>query len=219
MPSATRRAGQQTAPLPSWLDQVAAAEAVCAVFLREGISETSYHRLCCWYLRDAWFALLGHRCPDRFLIRLRHRWYWLRRCRLPHRHDMHDRWRRGGRNGLHILWRKKLRWLGSEAFRPGFGGHAPRCWTRLILDRPDLSRRTCTTSTTLLLPAPGPLRRGALKMWRFSLLRAWEPCPFRVGKTRSASDMSFHDGGCSRWSPPAREVGTGGLYPKPRLPD
>ncbi len=135
-PSATRRAGQQTAPLPSWLDQVAAAEAVCAVFLREGIGETSYHRLCCWYLRDAWFALLGHRCPDRFLIRLRHRRYWLRRCRLPHRHDMHDRWRRGGRNGLHILWRKKLRWLGSEAFRPGFGGHAPRCWTRLILDRP-----------------------------------------------------------------------------------
>jgi hypothetical protein len=49
---------------------------------------------------------------------------------------MHDGRRGVGRNGLHILWRKKLRGLGAEAFRTGFGGDAPQCWTRLILDRP-----------------------------------------------------------------------------------
>jgi len=135
-PSATPRAGQQAAPLPSWLNQVAAAEAVRAVFLREWIGETSYRRLCCWCLCDAWFALPGHRCSDRCLIRLgsRRRGLWQRR--RPHGHDMHDGRRGVGPNGLHILWRKKLRWLGAEAFRPGLGGHAPRCWTWLILDRP-----------------------------------------------------------------------------------
>jgi len=29
---------------------------------------------------------------------------------------MHDGRRGVGRNGLHILWRKKLRWLGAEVF-------------------------------------------------------------------------------------------------------
>src|SRR4051812_12847921 len=49
---------------------------------------------------------------------------------------MHDAWHGVGRNGLHILWWKKLRWFGAEAFRPGLGGHAPRCWMRLLLDGP-----------------------------------------------------------------------------------
>ncbi len=54
-------------------------------------------------------------------------------------------------------------------------------------------RRTWTTSTTLLLPPAAPLLRRALSTRRCSLCEDWAPSSFRRGKTRSASDMTFHE--------------------------
>jgi hypothetical protein len=57
-------------------------------------------------------------------------------------------------------------------------------------------RRTWTTSTTLLLPPPAPPLRGVLSTRRCPLCEDCAPRSFRRGKTRSASDMTFHD--CAR---------------------
>ena len=54
-------------------------------------------------------------------------------------------------------------------------------------------RRTWTTSTTLLLLPAAPLLRRALSTRRCSLCEDWAPSSFRRGKTRSASDMTFHE--------------------------
>ena len=55
-----------------------------------------------------------------------------------------------------------------------------------------LSRRTWTTSTTLLLPLPKPLRRGALTMKRLSTDAVCAPGLSWRGKTRFAPDIGFH---------------------------
>jgi hypothetical protein len=68
------------------------------------------------------------------------------------------------------------------------------------------SRRTCTTSTTLPLPPAGPPRRDGLSMKRFSAVWAFVSCPFRAGKTRSASDIDFHDHGHRLCVPVARDI-------------
>jgi hypothetical protein len=54
-------------------------------------------------------------------------------------------------------------------------------------------RRTWTTSTTLLLPPAAPLLRRVLSTRRCSLCEDCAPSSFRPGKTRSTSNMTFHE--------------------------
>ncbi len=76
---------------------------------------------------------------------------------------------------------------GQVSARTCHGAGRGRCSAGFVL-----SRRTWTTSTTLLWLPPKPPFRGALSMWRVSLDVGCGPCPLWRGKTRSASDMNFH---------------------------
>src|SRR4051794_28405679 len=89
--SAARGTGQQATLLSRRLDQVTAAEAVCAIVIREGVGEMPYRCLRGRHLRDARSALPRQHRSDLYLVRLQHGRCGLRRRGLPHWHDMHDR--------------------------------------------------------------------------------------------------------------------------------
>jgi hypothetical protein len=114
---------------------------------------------------------------------------------------MHGRWRRLGRDWLNVARRERRGWLRPEPLGPGLGADAPgrRTWPTFHRPRPVAPDMDDLDHSALA--NPGTASPWCAEDVTLFSVRGLGPLPLSRGKTRSASDMNFHDCECQSPAP------------------